>query len=438
MQWMQHLHARRKIIAEQVVRHRYIGITLSSMENVNVQPWVVRGTPIYRRISLAMFLAGFTTFSLLYCVQPLFMEFTKEFHITPTQSSLSLSVSTAILAFSILCFGALSERLGRRGLMCASMALAAFFNICTSFTHSWDALVMMRALEGLALGAVPAVAMAYLAEEIEPESLGFSMGLYVGGTALGGMIGRISMSLMSDIFAWHTAMLIMGVLNLIIAGLFFILLPPSRHFVARAHLGFSYHWQQWKSHLMNPQLPPAFIIGCCVMGIFVTIYNYAGFLLMAPPFNLSATLTGLIFGAYIFGVFSSSIAGNLSYKYGRTTTMVIGIVTMIVGVLLSLSSSLFVLIAGIVCVTFGFFMSHSAASSWVGRLAQGAKGHASSLYLLAYYIGSSVLGSSGGWFWEHGGWSSIALFSVVVLLVGLVMVVLLQHQQKAKKNASVM
>lgn len=412
--------------------------TQTITNNTVVNAWVVRGTPMYRRTSLALFLAGFATFSLLYCVQPLFLEFTQEFHITPTQSSVSLSISTGLLAISILCFGALSEQLGRRGLMFASMGLAAFFNILTSFSTSWDVLIVLRALEGVSLGAVPAVAMAYLAEEIEPESLGFSMGLYVGGTAFGGMMGRIAMSLLTDFFSWHVAMLMMGVVNLIAAGLFFMLLPPSKHFVRRKKLDMSYHWQQWKGHFKNPQLPPAFIVGCCSMGIFVTIFNYSGFLLMAPPFNLSATFIGLIFSVYIFGVFSSSVAGNLSYRYGRTTTMALGLAMMMGGVLLSLSSYLLIVILGIIFVTFGFFMAHSSASSWVGRLSQGSKGHATSLYLLAYYLGSSVLGSTSGRFWQSGGWSSVVCFSVIVLAIGLGMVYLLQKQQTTKTKQTVM
>ena len=45
-----------------------------------------------------------------------------------------------------------------------------------------------------------------------------------------------------------------------------------------------------------------FAIGCLVMGIFVTIYNYASFRLIAPTFNLTTTETGLIFSAYVFGI----------------------------------------------------------------------------------------------------------------------------------------
>jgi YNFM family putative membrane transporter len=49
----------------------------------------------------------------------------------------------------------------------------------------------------------------------------------------------------------------------------------------------------------------------------------------------------------------------------------------------------------------------------VGRLAGQGKGHAASLYLLAYYLGGSVLGSVGGWFWEHAGWNAVAAFMLL-------------------------
>ena len=47
-------------------------------------------------------------------------------------------------------------------------------------------------------------------------------------------------------------------------------------------------------------------------------------------------------------------------------------------------------------LTIGFFGAHSVASSWVGRRATRDRAHATALYLFAYYLGSSVLGSLGG------------------------------------------
>jgi MFS transporter, YNFM family, putative membrane transport protein len=262
---------------------------------------------------------------------------------------------------------------------------------------------------------VPAVAMAYLAEEIAAEGLGFSMGLYVGGTAFGGMIGRIGMSALEEYFSWRTAMLTIGVVDLVAAVAFVMLLPPSRRFVKRTDLTVRHHLQLWKAQLLHSRLPFIFGIGFLAMGAFVTVYNYAGFRLIAPPFGLSSTECGLIFGAYLFGMVSSSSAGALADRFGRAPVLLTGLLVFAAGLALTLSGSLVPVIAGIVLATIGFFITHSVASGWVGRLAGAAKGHAASLYLLAYYVGSSVLGSVGGSFWQHFAWTGVVAYVAVLL-----------------------
>jgi YNFM family putative membrane transporter len=371
----------------------------------------------YRRIAFALFLAGFSTFSLLYCVQPLLPAFAREFGVGAAASSLSLSLSTGFLAVSILCAGMVSERVGRRGLMFASMTAAALFNLLAALAPNWDLMLISRALEGFALGGVPAVAMAYLAEEIAADGLGFAMGLYVGGTAFGGMIGRIGMSALEEYFSWRTAMAAIAVIDLIGAAAFLMLLPPSRRFVKRTDMRLRNHLQLWSAQLQHRRLPFVFAIGFLAMGAFVTVYNYAGFRLVAAPFNLSPTACGLIFGAYLFGMVSSSSAGALADKFGRAPVLISGIVVFAIGLALTLSASLLSVIAGIVFVTIGFFVTHSVASGWVGRLAGSAKGHAASLYLLAYYVGSSVLGSAGGSFWQHGAWTAVVGYVAVLLVL---------------------
>ncbi|WP_430231112.1 MFS transporter [Paraburkholderia tropica] len=391
------------------------------------------GSSAYRRISIALFLAGFATFSLLYCVQPLLPVFASEFHIGAAQSSLALSLSTGLLAISILCAGALSERVGRRGLIFVSMTLAALFNVIAALEPSWHGILIARAFEGFALGGVPAVAMAYLAEEISAGGLGLAMGLYVGGTAFGGMIGRVGMSWLAEHLSWRTAMLTIGVIDVIAALAFFALLPASRHFVRRADLSPAHHVALWRKHLSASTLPAVFATGCLAMGVFVTVYNYAGFRLLAPPFDLSATQTGMIFCAYFAGIVAASAAGALADRCGRAPVLIGGVIVAAVGLALTLSSALALVVIGIVVLTVGFFTTHSVASGWVGQLADGAKGHATSLYLLAYYLGSSVLGSWGGWFWQKGQWPSVAGFAFALLAAcGALGIVIARRQALAR------
>ncbi len=390
------------------------------------------GSPAYRRISLALFLAGFATFSLLYCVQPVLPEFAAHFGLGAAGSSLALSVSTGCLAVAIFAAGALSEGRDRRRLMFASMALAALCNVLAAVAPSWGALLAARAMEGILLGGVPAVAMAYLADEIHPRGLGFSMGLYIGGTAFGGMAGRVGMSALADQFGWRVALATIGVLGLLAAVGFVRLLPKTSGAApkgTRQSQNLRFHLDAWRSHLQTPGLPLLFMSGFALMGVFVSLFNYAGFRLALPPYSLSQTQIGLIFCVYMFGMVASPTAGALADRMGRAPVLVGGVVLMSSGVVLTLMAPLLGVIAGIAVLTFGFFVAHSVASGWVGQLARQSKGHASSLYLLAYYLGSSVLGSAGGWFWEHGRWPTLVGFSLVLLAGALVLALRLRTQE---------
>jgi len=382
--------------------------------------YLVKGTPAFRNASVALFLSGFATFSLLYCVQPLMPLFAHDFNITPAASSLSLSVSTGFLAFAIFFAAIISERFGRRSLMFASLLGSALCTIAAALVPDWHMLLALRALQGLLLGGVPAVAMTYLAEEIDPRGLGASMGLYIAGNAFGGMAGRVITGTLAEFFSWRVGLAGMGVLGLAAAIGFLMLLPASQNFTPRPGLNARFHLGAWIGHIRNPALPLLFAIGFLVMGSFVTIYNYIGFRLVAAPYSLSQTALGAIFSVYLFGIAASWIAGRMGDRLGHFIVLPIGLGIEAAGVLLTLFAPLPLVIVGIVFLTVGFFVSHSVASALVGRLALHTKGHASSLYLLAYYLGSSIAGSAGGIFWIAGGWSAVTEFTFAMLAIAFI------------------
>lgn len=380
--------------------------------------WIRGGTGEYRKAGLALFLAGFASFSLIYCVQPLLPEFSRSFSISPADSSLALSLTTAFLAASIFLSSAFSQRLGRRGLMFGSMLLAALLGLGEAATPDWHWFLFARALEGFLLGGVPAVAMAYLAEEIEPSHLGKSMGLYVGGTAFGAMVGRIGMGVVAEHASWRIALGGLGVLCLIAALGFLYLLPPSRNFRPQKGFSLRFHLVAWGTHLRNPALLRIYAIGFVLTSIFVTFFNYIAFRLSGPPYGFGQMAVSLIFLTYGFGIVSSSVAGGLSCRFRRKSLLAAGFAVMLAGVLLTLFSSLIAICLGIGLVVTGFFIGHSVASGSVGPLAGLSKGHASSLYLLFYYIGASFVGWMGGWVWQHGGWTAVAALTGGLALLG--------------------
>ena len=371
--------------------------------------YALKGSPTALKISLALFMAGFSTFSLLYCVQPLLPLFAQDFHISPPESALALSLCIGLPAVAVIAATPVAEGLERRSLMFISMTAAAALSIAQAFVHHWPALLMLRAIEGLALGGVPAVAMAYLAEEIDPRALGFSFGLYAAGNAIGGMAGRLGISLITDLFDWRVALASMGVIDLALALGFFLLLPRSRNFTPRRGAGAAYHWKAWTGHLARPALQRLFLIGFLSMGAFVSIYNYAGFRLMQPPYSLSQAQIGLMFSVYLFGVVSSSIAGGAADRFGHRPVLAIGLGSMALGIGLTLLAPLMAIILGVSVLTAGFFSIQPVLNSWVGGIAPSNKGHATSLYLLAYYTGASVIGSLSGHAYDAWGWTGLSL-----------------------------
>lgn len=396
-----------------------------------VEAWTEPGTVAYRRISLALFLAGFSTFSLIYAVQPLLPGLVSEFGISPSTSSLALSLTTGFLAFAILCAGVLSEAISRRTLMFASMTGAALLHVGSALAPDWSAVLALRALEGFVLGGVPAVAMAYLAEEIHPRALGAAMGLYVGGTAFGGMMGRVGMGALTEFVSWRSALLGLGLLDLAAALGFFLLLPPARHAVRRG-ASLRHHRDAWLGHLRNPGLPLLFATGFLVLGTYVSTFNYLTFRLAAAPYGLSQGQISAIFVVFLFGVVASTVAGALADRLGRGPVLTAGVLIMAGGTALTLCASLVAILAGVVGVTVGFFIAHAVASGWVGRMAAGAKGHAAALYLLAYYLGSSLMGSAGGLFWAAGGWPAVAGFNAALLAAALAIALRLRAMERGR------
>ncbi|KMO19509.1 MFS transporter [Methylobacterium platani] len=367
------------------------------------------GTPAFRRSALALAAAGFSTFAVLYAVQPLLPVFAEAFGVTPAASSLSLSLATGLLAVAMPVVSALSEVWGRKPVMLASLVASALLTLVAACMPSWTGFLVVRALAGLAMSGVPAVAMAYLAEEMHGRAIGLAMGLLVGGNSLGGMTGRLLSGVLTDHYGWRVALVVIGLLALAAALAFWRCLPASSRFAA--------HPLPWRAlpgtflgHFGDAGLPWLYAEAFLLMGGFVTLYNYVGFRLLAPPYSLSQSAVAAIFVVYLAGTASSTLVGHAAGLIGRRRVLWLAIAVGLGGIALTAAESLVLVVGGIVVATVGFFAAHSVASGWVGRRALRDRAQASSTYLCLYYLGSSVAGTLGGWVFAHAGWSGLVGF----------------------------
>jgi predicted MFS family arabinose efflux permease len=369
----------------------------------------------------------------MYCSQALLPALSAYYRITPATAALTVSLTTGMLALSIIPASVLSERYGRIAVMLASGVASSLIGLLLPFSPTLGVLLVGRALHGVALAGIPAVAMACLAEEVHASSLGAAMGRYIAGTTVGGLVGRIVPALVVDVSNWRIALLASSLTTLVGTLVFAILVPRSQFFTAKTTTVRA-TVRTLATHLRNPVLLKLFALGSALMGGFVTVYNYLGYRLTARPFELASSVVGLLFVLYLAGTWTSVVAGRLADRKGRSLVLAGALPITVIGLLLTVPHALVAIIAGVGVFTGGFFAGHTVASGWVAAVAHRDRAEAAALYLFSYYLGGSVAGALGGVVYSVGGWPSTVSFVGALLSVGWVLVALLAWGKDARAN----
>ena len=372
-------------------------------------PGHAKGSAAYRKILAGLAFAGVATFAQLYSTQAVLPMMAAELQVTAAEAALTISLATVGLAVTVLPWSFLADRIGRVRAMMWGISAATVLGLLVPLATSFPMLLGLRMLEGMALGGIPAIAIAYLNEEVNRAHAALAAGTYVAGTTLGGLAGRLVAGLAGELWGWRAAALAVSVLAAVAAVLFLVLVPQARGFTAAPAGGFRGALRTLAGHGRNPRLLALYVQAFLLMGGFVAVYNYLGFRLSGEPFSLPATIISLIFLAYLSGTVSSRWAGGLAARFGRRTVLIAGTVLMVAGLALTLTQMLALIMAGLLLFTGGFFAAHSIGAGWTGVIATTGRAQAASLYNLAYYLGSSVIGWAGGLVFQSLGWTALAL-----------------------------
>ncbi len=366
-----------------------------------------------RRVKTAVAAAGISSFALLYAPQPVLPQLAAQYHLDPGGAALAVSVATGALAIAVLPIAALSEVVGRRPVILTSVIASVVFGLLLPLMPTYPALLVLRALQGVAIAGFPGVAAAYLAERLGRAGVAAAVGAMIAGNTVGGMLGRLASGFTAGPLGWRGALLVVAGLGAVCAAVTVVTLPPSgrpgrAHGVGRGLL----------TALSKPVLLAQYAVALLAMGSFVALYNAAGFRLTGTPLELSPAVASLVFLAYATGSVSSAAAGRLVARVGRRRALIGALLLTAAGAALTLPDSLPLVIAGFLVLTCAFFAAHAVANGWAAADApETARGQVGGTYTATYYLGSSVGGAAGAWVYGHVGWSwLIALVAVWLLL----------------------
>lgn len=277
------------------------------------------GSRAYRRLLVGLFFGGVATFAQLYATQAVLPQIAADTGVEPATAALTVSASTLGLAAAVIPWSVVADRIGRIPAMAIGVLSATALGAVAPFAPDVFVLLLLRLLEGIGLGAVPAVALAYLSEEVNVRHVAAAAGSYIAGTTVGGLSGRLVSGPIGEVFGWRWGVASVIAVCAVASVIFVSLLPRAQGFAprrARSTRGPSVG-ARLAVNLRSAVQRALYAQGFLLMGAFVAVYNYLGFHLSDAPFALAPGAVTLLFLAYLSGTVSSPRAGILAVRRGR-------------------------------------------------------------------------------------------------------------------------
>lgn len=376
-------------------------------------------------ISICVFLSGFSCFAQLYYFQPLLPDLAREFSLSASHSSLAVSFSTLGMVFGLITTMFIADRIPRKKLISTGLLTSSVFSVAASFSPVFWLLILLSAAKGFLLSGATSVSMAYIAEEVSEKNKARIMALYIAGNALGGMSGRFITSWIGAVWSWRIASVSIGLICALFALLFLLFSPRSTHFSPRKESLHSLIIVNARL-ITSKALVPFYLTGGLILGVFVSLYNYMGFYLLKPPFNFPEYSIHYIYLMYTFGMFGSVATVRLT-RHRLPVPVLKSILLLSAASILLLYIPGFLTVAlGLAIFTFNFFVIHVLCNRIVSEYNLAKRSVTISIYLLTYYLGSSLLGWATGLLLDALGWP--------YFLAGLILLLLLNYAIIARRN----
>lgn len=352
----------------------------------------------------ALYFAAVIVFSDMYLTQPILPLLSAEFGVPPATAGLTVSAVVLLIALGSTLYGPLSDTLGRKPVMVGSCAALALPTLLCALAATFPSLLLFRALQGLCIPGVTAVAVAYLGDVVPPDRLGRAVGGWIAANVAGGLTGRVASGVITDFFGWRAAFVTFAGLTLLAAILMLVALPRDHKTAA---VGWARAYRAMFAHVGDRRLRGAFLIGGALFFGFLGLFTYLPYYLTGAPFFLSPGVVAFAYLSYLAGVVVSPIAGNLSQRAPRRLIIGLGLGIAMLGIALTLVQAVPVIVVSLFIVCTGMFMAQAVAPALVNALAATAKGGAGALYLVCYYLGGTLGGVVPGLGWQAWGWPGV-------------------------------
>lgn len=387
---------------------------------------VHRHTPsLVEKFTIAII--GVFAFLQVYSVQAILPILMNDLNATEVQAGLAVGATVMAIALMSPFTGMLSDYVGRKRIIVGSLLLLAIPTALISFSASIEILTVWRFLQGLAVPGITVVLIAYIGEEYS-DNLASMMSVYVMGTVLGGFLGRFVAGHLHDLMGWRWAYGVMAILTVI--GMLWVAkgLPNSKNFTKSKN--FRTAFATLLSHTKNRHVISACLLGGCVLFSLVGCFTFINLHLADTPYELSASHLANIFAVYLIGMVITPLSSRLITRFGMTNTIIGAVLCSMMGIFLTATAPLWLIIFGLTIMSSGVFITQSATISYIASHVKEGRSLASGLYYMSYYGGGSIGAWLCGIAYAKGQWGYTIITIGMVQVLALLIVIMLMKKAK--------
>ena len=357
----------------------------------------------------------------LYWAQPLLVEITNAFGLSPASGGLLVTATQIGYALGILLIVPLGDFVRRKRLIGIVMVLSIAALLSCALSPSF--IILALSLFSMGIVTISGQIILPLAGDLSsPEERGHIVGIVASGITTGILFSRFVSGILAGLWGWRSVYLIAAVLNLIMALVMIYVLPdiPKKNKLESYGNLIVSVFTTFKRHgtLYRILLHSGLLFGL-VFNIFWTSLT---FLLSGDPFNYSTFQIGLVSLAglvsAVCGVYFGKLQDNGLGVTGLGVFIVMIIATMIGGLMFSTSILAIVVIAAVFSIGVQGITVLSQARLFA--LSNEERSRLNTVFVVNNFIFGAVGSALASFLWSLGGWSYVMIGAILISLIALI------------------
>ncbi|MBQ6098853.1 MAG: MFS transporter [Methanobrevibacter sp.] len=357
----------------------------------------------------------------LYWAQPLLVEITNAFGLSPASGGLLVTATQIGYALGILFIVPLGDFVRRKRLIAIVMVLSIVTLVACALSPSF--VILALSLFSMGIVTISGQVILPLAGDLSsPEERGHIVGIVASGITTGILFSRFVSGILAGMWGWRSVYLIAAILNLIMALVMIYVLPDiPRKNKLESYSGLIVSvFTTFKRHgtLYRILLHSGLLFGL-VFNIFWTSLT---FLLSGEPFNYNTFQIGLVslagLVAAVCGLYFGKLQDNGLGVPALGVFVVMIIATMICGLMFSDSIIAIVVIAAVFSIGVQGITVLSQARLFA--LSNEERSRLNTVFVVNNFIFGAIGSALASFLWSLGGWSYVMMGAILISVIALV------------------